>query len=221
MVKEKSYAASHKGLRNIISKFSLLAGKTNYSDIKQVEELKKLGEEMFFLLTHHLHTENEDLLKPLEEKVPGASRHDLDDHERLEKIQTDIATQLSKLDGTQDEETGHLFYLSFTNFQSQYLEHILQEELVTEPLLLANFTGEELRENSMRIMQKVEFPVLLLSLKYIIPAQTENENLKILRAFKANAPEEAFNAVLDIIKPEMSENDFLSLMKKVLPGYTK
>jgi hypothetical protein len=215
MEKEKSYAASHKGLRNILSKFSLLAGKTNYADIKQVEKLKKLGDDMFFLLTHHLHTENEDLLKPLEEKVPGASVHDLNDHERLEKIQTDIATQLSKLDGTQDEETGHLFYLSFTNFQSQYLEHILQEELVTENLLLDNFTGEELQKNSMRIMQKVEFPVLLLSLKYIIPAQTENENLKILRAFKTNAPKEAFEAVLNIIKPEMSDNEYLSLTGKV------
>jgi|JI10StandDraft_1071094.scaffolds.fasta_scaffold00211_22 hypothetical protein len=215
MEKEKSYAASHKGLRNILSKFSLLAGRTNYSDIKQVEELKKLGEEMFFLLTHHLHTENDDLLKPLEDKVPGSSKHDLDDHERLEKIQTDIATQLSKLDGTQDDETGHLFYLSFTDFQSQYLAHILQEEMVTEPLLLANFTGEELKENSMRIMQKVEFPVLLLSLKYIIPAQTENENLKILRAFKTNAPQEAYDAVLSIIKPEMTDSEFFSLTSKV------
>lgn len=215
MEKEKSYAASHKGLRNILSKFSLLAGRTNYSDIKQVEELKKLGEEMFFLLTHHLHTENDNLLKPLEDKVPGSSKHDLDDHERLEKIQTDIATQLSKLDGTQDDETGHLFYLSFTDFQSQYLAHILQEEMVTEPLLLANFTGEELKENSMRIMQKVEFPVLLLSLKYIIPAQTENENLKILRAFKTNAPQEAYDAVLSIIKPEMTDNEFFSLTSKV------
>ena len=170
---------------------------------------------MFFLLTHHLHTENDDLLKPLEDKVPGSSKHDLDDHERLEKIQTDIATQLSKLDGTQDDETGHLFYLSFTDFQSQYLAHILQEEMVTEPLLLANFTGEELKKNSMRIMQKVEFPVLLLSLKYIIPAQTENENLKILRAFKTNAPQEAYDAVLSIIKPEMTDNEFFSLTSKV------
>ncbi len=215
MEKEKSYAASHKGLRNILAKFSLLAGKTNYSDIKQVEELKKLGENMFFLLTHHLHTENDDLLKPLEKKVPGSSKHDLDDHKRLEKIQTDIAIQLSKLDGTQDEETGHSFYLSFTNFQSQYLAHILHEELVTEPLLLANFTGEELKENSMRIMQKVEFPVLLLSLKYIIPAQTENENLKILRAFKTNAPQDAYDAVLSIIKPEMTDNEFFSLTSKL------
>ena len=170
---------------------------------------------MFFLLTHHLHTENDDLLRPLEERIHGASKHDLDDHERLERIQTDLALQLSKLDGKQDEETGHSFYLSFTNFQSQYLEHILQEELVTENLLLNNFTAEELQENSMRIMQKVEFPVLLKSLKYIIPAQSLNDNIKILRAFKINAPAEALQAVLDIIKPEMNSEDFEILIGKI------
>ena len=215
MTKEKSYAASHKGLRNILSQFSLLAGKTNYSDIQEIEKLKELGDDMFFLLTHHLHTENDDLLRPLEERVHGASKHDLDDHERLERIQGDIALQLSKLDGKQDEETGHSFYLSFTNFHSQYLEHILQEELVTEKLLLNNFTAEELQENSMRIMQKVEFPVILMSLKYIVPAQSLNENIKILRAFKTNAPAETLQAVLDIIKPEMTNEEFVLLTNKI------
>ena len=215
MTKEKSYAASHKGLRNILSQFSLLAGKTNYSDIQEIKKLKKLGDDMFFLLTHHLHTENDDLLRPLEERVHGASKHDLDDHERLERIQGDIALQLSKLDGKQDEETGHSFYLSFTNFHSQYLEHILQEELVTEKLLLNNFTAEELQENSMRIMQKVEFPVILMSLKYIVPAQSLNENIKILSAFKTNAPSEALQAVLDIIKPEMTNEEFVLLTNKI------
>jgi len=215
MTKEKSYAASHKGLRNILSQFSLLAGKTNYSDIQEIEKLKKLGDDMFFLLTHHLHTENDDLLRPLEERVHGASKHDFDDHERLERIQGDIALQLSKLDGKQDEETGHSFYLSFTSFHSQYLEHILQEELVTEKLLLNNFTAEELHENSMRIMQKVEFPVILMSLKYIVSAQSLNENIKILRAFKTNAPAEALQALLDIIKPEMTNEEFVLLTNKI------
>mgnify|MGYP000877186974 FL=1 len=217
MNKEKSYAASHKGLRYILSKFSLLSGRTNYSNLEQVQQLKKLGEEMFFLLTHHLNTENDNLLRPLEERVPGSSKHDLEDHERLELIQNELANQLAALDGTQDAEAGHLFYLSFTNFHSQYLEHILQEELVTAPLLLANFTGEELQNNSMRIMQKVEFPVLLLSLKYIIPAQTEDENLKILRTFRKNAPQEAYEAVLNVIRPEMTELEFNTLVAKVEP----
>ena len=81
--------------------------------------------------------------------------------------------------------------------------------------MLNNFTTEEIQENSMRIMQKVEFPVLLMSLKYIIPAQSLNENIKILRAFKTNAPVEALQAVLDIIKPEMNSEDFVLLTSKI------
>lgn len=215
MTKEKSYAASHKGLRNILSQFSLLAGKTNYADIREVEKLKRLGDDMLFLLTHHLHTENDDLLAPLEERVKGASEHDLQDHERLEKIQADIARQLSALDGTQDAEAGHAFYLAFTHFHSEYLEHILYEEQVTEKLLWDSFTAEELQANSMRIMQKVEFPVLLLSLKYIIPAQSLPENVRVLKAFRTNAPAEAFQAVMDIIRPEMSEGEFTLLMSEI------
>ncbi len=151
----------------------------------------------------------------MEERVQGASKHDLEDHERLEKLQDDIALQLFKLDGKQDEETGHSFYLSFPDFHSKYLEHILHEARVTEKLLLNNFTAEELNENSMRIMQKVEFPVLLMSLKYIIPAQSFDENIKLLKAFKTNASAEALQAVLDIIKPEMTNEDFVLLTNKI------
>lgn len=64
-------------------------------------------------------------------------------------------------------------------------------------------------------MQKVEFPVLLLSLKYIIPAQSLNENIKILTAFKTSAPPEALQAVLDIIKTEMNSEDFVALTSQI------
>ena len=170
---------------------------------------------MFFLLTHHLHTENDHLLKLLDQRVLGASQKDLDDHESLERAQHELEVTLAEFDGNQDEEVGHSFYLAFTRFHGRYLEHIFHEELVTEALLLGHFSAEELQENSMRIMQTVEFHVLLLSLKYIVPAQSENENLRILRAFKTNAPKEALDAVLAIVAPEMSELDFLSLNRKL------
>lgn len=211
MTQPRSYAAAHKGLRNVLSQFSLLAGKTDYGDTSGVERLKRLGEDMFFLLKHHLDTENDDLLALLEQRVPGASQHDLDDHERLEAIQDALQQRLALLDGSQDEQAGHDFYLSFTDFHSRYLEHILQEECVTEELLMQHFSPEELEANSMKIMQKVEFPVLLLSLKYIIPAQSMPENVHILSNFKRNAPPEAFQAVLDIIRPEMPAEEFAAL----------
>lgn len=214
MAREKSYAASHKGLRNILSKFSLLAGQINYSTMEEVAQLQQLGNEMFTLLSHHLQTENEDLLFPLEQRVKGASEHDLHDHEELEKVQSKLEERLSQLNGKQDAEEGHAFYLSFTDFQSRYLAHILEEELVTEKLLLDNFSDEELNENRARIMQKVDFNVLMLSLKYIVPAQSEAENVELLSAFRKNAPA-AYDALIEMLRPEMEPSRLESLLGKI------
>jgi hypothetical protein len=54
MQKHKSYAAPHKGLRNILGQFSLLAGNTNYTSLQEVRQLQHLGNELFDLLQHHL-----------------------------------------------------------------------------------------------------------------------------------------------------------------------
>jgi len=206
MAMHRSYAASHKGLRNILGQFSLLAGRTDYGSPADVQRLKALGDELFMLLTHHLHTENDHLLALLEQRVPGAAQHDLRDHEELEVIQQDVADRLARLDGTQTALEGHAFYLAFTAFQGRYLGHIHHEEVVTEELLLTHFTEAELIANSERIVQQVEFPVLLASLKYIVPAQSRAENQALFAQLK-NAPPEAWNAVMDAVRPVMEPGE--------------
>lgn len=212
MSKPRSYAASHKGLRNILGRFSLLAGRTDFGDPADVAQLKALGAEMFMLLTHHLHTENDHLLALLEQRVPGASQHDLQDHEELEVIQNEVAARLQALDGTQSAAEGHAFYLAFTAFQGRYLGHIHHEEVVTEELLLANFTEQELIDNSGRIVQSVEFPVLLASLKYIVPAQSRAENRELFDQLKANAPAEAVHAIVEAVRPMMEPAELEALI---------
>jgi hypothetical protein len=112
--------------------------------LQEVRQLQHLRNELFDLLQHHLHTENEDLLALIETKITGASSHDIQDHEQLEFIQGELQERLNALNGTQNEEDGHQFYLDFTSFHGKYLEHIYQEEKVTEELFLANFSFEEL-----------------------------------------------------------------------------
>lgn len=215
MTRIKSFDAPHKGLRSALSKFSLLAGKTNYADLEQLTELKKTGNELFILLNDHVHTENEFVLKPLEERVPGAAGHDLHDHEELENIQKAVEMSLNRFDGTQDADQEHQFYLEFSGFHSRYLDHILHEESVTEKLLQDNFSDEELIEHRIQTMQRIAFPTMLLWFKYIIPAQRQDENIRMLLGFKANVPKEAFNAVSFTIQAEMSKNEFNNLLSKL------
>jgi hemerythrin-like domain-containing protein len=213
MQKHKSYAAPHKGLRNLLGQFSLLAGNTNFGALTEVQQLQKLGNELFFLLKHHLQTENEDLLAFIETKVPGAAKYDLQEHEQLEILQDDLEARLQGLDGSQTDEEGHQFYLDFTSFHGKYLEHIYQEEKVTEELLLKHFSTEELQENSARIMQKVDFTVLISSLKYIIPAQSIPENEMLMLNLK-NAPKELKSTLFAALKNQVSDA-FIEKLKKM------
>lgn len=215
MTRVKSFDVPHKGLRSIISKFVELAGKIDYSNSIQLNKLQVLGKEMFDLLNDHVHTENEHTLKALEQRVPGASEHDLHDHELLEQEQDVLQHKLQALNGTQNTDETHQFYLDASLFQSRYFEHIYHEETVTEKLLQDNFTDEELIASRIEIMKQIAFPMLLLWLKNIVPAQQENASVGMLSGFKANAPKEAFDAVLAIIQPEMNVQAFQSLVEKL------
>lgn len=216
MARISSFSAPHKGLRNLLSKFSFLAGKTNFSDPAQVGELKKLGLELFRLLDEHARLENQFILATLAERVPNAADHDLRDHEYLEEEQDKVSHKLKRLNGNQDADAGHDFYLSFSKYHSRYLAHILQEENVTEKLLQENFSDDELLQLRGRIMKNIPFPDFLIWVKYIIPAQNEAENIGMLRGFKASAPPEAFQKVSEVLRKELPETEYDSLMQKVM-----
>lgn len=117
MSRMKSYDVPHKGLRNALSQMSLLAGKTNYSNQQEVEQLYKLGEDVFKILTIHAIDENEVTLAELEERCPGCSQHDVEDHERIHLAQHKLEKLLSKIynnskAGTDTTEDGAEFYFS-------------------------------------------------------------------------------------------------------------
>jgi hemerythrin len=209
----KSLDPPHKGLRNALSQFSLLSGKTDYSNKESVASLQELGAEVFHLLLDHTQTEDNYILKPLEDKIPGSAEKESAEHLEITAMELNLKKQLDAFDGTQDNEAGHEFYLQFTEFHGLYLKHIAEEDHHTEKLMQSNFTDEELIGHQVVIMQNMDFKTLLLWFKYIVPARRLEENRQVLEAFKANAPEEAFVAVQAIIQSVVSPNDFDSLMK--------
>lgn len=213
MTRIRSFAAPHKGLRNVISKFALLLGQTDVRDATALQELKNLGHEMFALLNDHVHTENEHTLRHLEGRAPGSSAHDREDHERLDQVQNNLQQQLQQLTGKETPEDLHKFYLQFTLFQSQYLEHTHEEEEITERLLQKHFTDDELMQHRQEIMKNIAPETLTLWLKYVIPAQRIDESMGMLSGLKANAPQPFFERVMATIKGEMEQARYEELTR--------
>ena len=215
MERLKSLDPPHKGLRNALSKITLLAGKTNYMSKESVDHLKSIGSEVFKLLKDHSKTEDKYILAPLEIKNPGYTSKYLGEHDGFEKFEKSLEEQLMSFNGMQNNDEGHAFYLELCDFQSIYLKHLDIEDVELESEMQKYFSDAELMEHQVQIMQAMDFDMLLLWFKYIVPARRPDENAQVLTGFKSAVPEDVFNIVLDVIRKELTESELKEILALV------
>lgn len=213
MEREKLFCLPHKGLRKLMSEFSLQAGRTDYGNDSEVQSLKNLGREMFGLLKEHAEIENTIILKALNERAPGAGDENEEEHEQLEVVQGQLEEWLERFDGTQDAEEGFRFYLAFSAYHGQYLGHILREETETDSLLCNYFTDEELIGIRMQIIKTIPFEMLLVWMKHFAASQTRAENIALLSGMKAAMPPQVFSIIAGVVKSAVAATEYFELMQ--------
>ncbi|MCE4566802.1 hemerythrin domain-containing protein [Maribellus sp. CM-23] len=205
------FAAPHKALRKTMADFMVMIGQTNFDNMRAVAKLKKAGREMFFLLSSHAETEDRIILKALEQKVPGAADHDKNDHVKIERLQRSLEIHLNLLSTSVRTDEAHDFYLEFARFYSLYLEHIDEEETLTQRLIWEHFSKEEQLGIRASIVAKMDTETYAVWLKHMIPAQNEAENRMMLGAIRNNMPADRFHALMERMGESMPEDDFLTL----------
>jgi hypothetical protein len=215
MNKLKSLDPPHKGLRNALGKLALVVGKTDYTSLSSVAILKKIANEVFHLLKDHTNTENKFILAPLEKRNPGISDNYITDHNTIDELEQNLFDRFAALDGDQTNDIGHQLYLDFCNFQSLYLNHVNEEDLVLEQEMQRHFTEDELIQHQIEIMKEMKFETLLLWFKYIVPARRPEENAQVLSGFKSAVSNTAYTMVLNTIKEEISEVEMQSILSLV------
>lgn len=216
----KTYDVPHKGLRNGLSQLSLLAGRTDYANATEVKQLYQLGIRLFSILSIHAEDENGVTLAHLETRCPGCSRHDLDDHEDIHRTQQNLEKQLAAIHAGANEgknmmEAGAEFYLAFTEFHGEYLQHTAEEERVTQPLLWQYFTDEELAAHRGEIMARNPPQTLLTWFEFVIPAQSHAERVGLLTGFSKMAPAAFFAEAMEVIQKVLPPLEFHRLTEQL------
>ena len=186
---------------------ALIAGKTNYASIESVKKLQLISKDVFHLLKDHTATENKFILGALDAVNKSFTKDYYTDHVEMDQTEQQLFDRIMSLNGKQTNDFGHQLYLDICQFQSHYLEHINDEDVALEAEMQKHFTDEDLMQHQIAIMGEMSFETLLLWFKYIIPARRPEENAQVLSGFKSAVPESAFNAVIEIIKNEISENE--------------
>jgi hypothetical protein len=215
MERLKSLDPPHKGLRNALGKLAFIAGKTDYASKSSTENLQYIAKEVFHLLKDHTATENKFILAPLEMKNPTFTESYYAQHIQIDNSEQELFDRIFSLDGNQTNDIGHQLYLDICQFQSHYLEHIDEEDVVLESEMQKHFTDEELMQHQIAIMGEMSFETLLLWFKYIAPARRPEENAQVLTGFNSAAPEAAYNAVIETIKAEVGEVEMQEIIAMV------
>ena len=220
MTRMNIYDAPHKGLRNALSQLQFLSGKTNYSQLNEVERLFDLGREVFRILAIYIETENEITLAELDTRCPGCAGFERAGHDRLQFEQRSIQDFISRIysDVKADlkaDDLGAEFHLLLSKYHANYLLHIAEEESVTQLLLWKHFTDEELMEHRYRIIEKNPPDALLTWVKFITPAQGPIERVRFLICFKKVASEVLFNHAIKLLRLELPEEEFISLEREL------
>ena len=195
MQRVKLFESAHKGLRNALSQFSYMIGKTDFNNHGDVKSLHSLGLDVCMLLGSHANDENTIVLAELEAKVPGSSKHDMDDHERLEVDQDAIERLLDDIktvqgNGEDAAGMGAELYIKFAKFHGEYLLHTVEEETVTQRMLWENFTDAEIHGMRGRIIARFTPEAFEKWQGFILPAITNNDRAMMFGGLKANAPEQ-------------------------------
>jgi hypothetical protein len=176
---------------------------------------RSAAKEVFHLLKDHTATENKFILAPLEMKNPTFTESYYAQHIQIDNSEQQLFDRIFALDGNQTNDFGHQLYLDICQFQSHYLEHIDEEDVVLESEMQKHFTDDELTQHQIAIMGEMNFETLLLWFKYIAPARRPSENAQVLTGFKSAAPEAAYNAVIETIKAEVGEVEMQEILAMV------
>lgn len=208
------YAAIHKGLRMALSQLLVRLGAADPADTGLPALLADLRTQCD-LSAHHLANEDEVIHTALEARAPGSTRRLVQDHDHhrdaFGEIE-DLIRLVERADMARKAQRLRALYLRFSLFVADDFAHMAEEEQFMLPILQSLFTDEELIHMEDCIVSALPPEEMVTFARLMIPAATRTDRLAMLGAMRANAPAEAFAAIIDLAaQPTLSKADFAHL----------
>jgi hypothetical protein len=208
------YGAIHKGLRMALSQTLVRLGAADPADTDLGALLAALRGQCQ-LSEHHLTHEDEVIHVALEARAPGSTLRLVQAHDHHRCAFAEIEAMIRHVEAAASEDkAAHLraLYLRFSIFVAEDFIHMAEEEQFMLPILQSLFTDEELIDMEDRIVSALPPEEMIAVGRVMIPAATRSDRIGMLGAIRANAPAEAFAAIIELaVKPTLSPADFAHL----------
>ncbi len=186
----------HKGLRRGLWSLAMRIGELDWDDDEEVQSAGQEFENMLLFLREHSANEDEIQFSFLEQRAPGTTRKEQEEHRELE-YRLDLLEKhwYQLLREKQREEPGYQFYLEYNKFLSSYLDHMDREERELTEAFYRHCSDSEIDDTFKQIVARTSPQDMSVMLTYMIPAMNPSDRLLFMSKAKATAAPEVFDKV--------------------------
>lgn len=208
------YGPVHKGLRRAHGEMLIRLGCADWAGEDQEALITDLRSHLA-IAGQHLAHEDRHIHPALASRAPASveALEDQHDHHRGRFVRIEgLIDALPVSDRRDRAHVGRALYQAFGELVAEDLIHMLHEETVVWPALCAHFTDAELKAIEMEIIAALSPGEVIGFMRLMMPAMSHPERVALLGGMKADAPAEAFDAVIEAVRPDLDSAAWARLM---------
>lgn len=203
------YVGIHKALRHFMTDTLHRIGRVDTQDAADLSRALGQFENLMTLCEQHIHHENHFVHAAIEARQPSGAARTAGDHvehfAHIEALRGD-ARQLAQAAPSTRPPLALRLYRHLALFVADNFQHMNVEETQNNATLWAHYSDAELMDLHHRILASLPPQETMTVMRWMIPASSPAERAQILGGMQAAAPAAAFQAVLDVIRPQLDDS---------------
>lgn len=212
------YAGIHKAMRHFMTDTLHRVGRVDVGDAADLQRTLAQVEALLAQCVRHVEHENEHMHTAIDARSPRGASRTADDHvEHLDSIDT-LRAEVESLRRAAPAERSTLalrLYRHLALFVAENFQHMHVEETQNNATLWAHYSDAELLALHGRILASIPFDEHLLIARWMLPAMNPTERAEVAGGMKAQAPAEAFAAILDVVRPHLDDSAWDKLARAI------
>ena len=205
------YSGIHKALRAFMADTLLAVGRMDPADEDDVAQASGRVLDLLAVCTGHLRHENDFVHAAIEARAPGASAaiaHEHEDHVKHIARLSDLVVVLRGAAPQDRPAAAVRLYRELALFIADNFEHMNVEESAHNAVLWARYTDAELMAIHDALVASIEPQEMMAIARWLVPFQNPQDRFHLLADMRAKAPAAAFQAVMDLVQPLLTTEEW-------------
>lgn len=215
------YCRIHKALRACIGDTLQRLGRLDCDDTLEVVAVLAQVRGMASFCAGHLEHENRHVHPAMEARLPGSAKVAAGEHEHHASACRKIVALAAVAEQSRAADREALvarLYREVALFLADNLVHMHMEETDNNTILWATHTDDELVAIEQAIVASLSAQEKAMSMRWMIPALRPHERVALLETVRRGAPPQAFEAIMEGLKPLLLATDWSKLMAGLKRG---